>query len=181
MRSLFASLALVITLAGTNAARADAIGPPPSECPPGSSPSSNHLGPYCALRETCVDPGGVCPGGGSCAVIQQCIITTPCLGPRYDSGQRPDAEPCVQRDVVGPCASDGSCERGVCTERHVCPAPSSGESGGCSCRAAGVGGLRSAGEDPRTGASALVLLCVLAVFLTPRLRAQRRSREHVGR
>ncbi|MFO0713937.1 MAG: hypothetical protein U0353_29040, partial [Sandaracinus sp.] len=118
MRPLVLTLVTAgLVLAAPLAASADVVESPPASCPTGSTPSTGHSGPYCAPTESCA-VGGVCPNGASCVPLRQCIETRPCGG-----WTPPDAALCTIQNVIGPCASDGTCAAGVCTERNVFPVP----------------------------------------------------------
>jgi hypothetical protein len=61
-----------------SAASADAIGPPPSDCPDGSEGRSCHGNAYCAV-DGCISPAE-CAFGDGCVVRELCIETVPCFG-----------------------------------------------------------------------------------------------------
>ncbi|MBX7197069.1 MAG: hypothetical protein K1X94_33785 [Sandaracinaceae bacterium] len=157
MRPLVLTLVTAgLVLAAPLAASADVVESPPASCPTGSTPSTGHSGPYCAPTESCA-VGGVCPNGASCVPLRQCIETRPCGG-----WTPPDAALCTIQNVIGPCASDGTCAVGVCTERNVCPGPGS-SSGGCGCR---VG-------HPTPTHAGLAALAVLGLLAARRARRSR--------
>ncbi len=157
MRSL-TILALVFSACLATVARADVVENPPASCPAGSTPRTSHSGPFCAPTEECT-AGGVCPGGGGCTTIRQCIETRGCGGMSF-----PDSAPCTLEHVTGLCGSDGSCASGVCRDRSVCPAPGTPSSSGCSCRAA----------PSASSASWLAIALGLTVLATRRATRTRR-------
>ena len=126
-------LALALSLLVPSAALADVVEPEPASCPPGSTPSTAHTGPYCAPTAECTSDSAC--SEGTCGEVMQCIETRGCGGL-----QPPDAEPCTLEHVVGPCASDGTCATGECRARQVCGGGGGGggTDDGCGCRAAGA-------------------------------------------
>jgi MYXO-CTERM domain-containing protein len=127
--------ALVLALAlAAPSAFADVVGPPPGSCPNGSTPESNHAGPYCAPN-ACGDGGATCATGATCQLVPLCLATR-------TANSHGTEFPYV--DVTGSCAS-GGCASGTCTSLQVCASPSSPSSptSGCSCASAsgGAGGL----------------------------------------
>ena len=128
MRHLLLPTVLCL-LAGS--ASADVVDPEPESCPPGSTPSTAHSGPYCALSAECSTDADC--ASGTCDAVMQCIETRACGGL-----MPPDAAPCTLEHVVGPCADDGTCATGTCRARSVCGGGSGG-SDGCGCSAVGAG------------------------------------------
>jgi len=57
-------VSLVTTLLASSHARADAIGPPPADCPRGAAGSSSHSGQWCEPT--------TCAGGATCTSEQTC-------------------------------------------------------------------------------------------------------------
>jgi len=147
VRTLLVTLLLLVPAL----AAADAVEGPPSSCPPGSSPSSAHTGPYCRQTDDCTSDAA-CGGVETCEPVMQCIETRACGG-----RAPPDAAPCTLRHVVGPCADDGACAVGTCQARDVCTGEteSGGDDGGCGCRV----GARDSGAG---AALALVAVALLA-------------------
>lgn len=154
--ALCTALGLAVLGGAIATVHADVVDPPPMSCPAGSTPSTGHSGPYCAPR-SCVT-GGVCPGGGTCTAVRQCIETRACGGQTF-----PDAAPCTIENLVGPCSADGSCAVGVCMLRGACPS-TTGSTSGCGCRVgshAPTGGL----------ATSLALALALGLAVTRRRRS----------
>jgi hypothetical protein len=142
---------LLATLLLSMPARADAIGPPPEDCPSGSKGTSSHAGNWCAPLP-CTD--GVCGEGTTCETTGLCILreeNRPC-------GGRPGPEPCTftYQEAFGPCATDADCTRGTCVTDDYCVEAGLGGSW-CSCASAG-------------GASSVFLLGLLPLALRRRSR-----------
>lgn len=98
---LLLRLASVLVVFGPSLAYADAIEPPPTDCPVGSEGDSSHCGAGCRPRG-CVSVGD-CRIGETCAARDLCIRSTPCGG-----------------DVESACGS-APCASGVmCTSVFVC-------------------------------------------------------------
>lgn len=70
------SALLVSILAGR--ARADAIGPPPTDCPEGARGASCHGAEYCAV-DSCIGPRDCAPGQ-RCVARELCVDTVRCFG-----------------------------------------------------------------------------------------------------
>jgi hypothetical protein len=157
--ALASSCALVALAAGAWTARADVVDPPPASCPPGSTPSTGHSGPYCAPTPECTATS--CSGGASCLAVAQCIETRDCGGLRP-----PDSGPCTIEHVAGACGAGGSCAVGTCRARSVCTTGGGATtSGGCGCAVVGAGSTH--------GASLALALAALGVLAASRRRAVR--------
>ena len=102
MRFFACSLVLSAVLASASAARADAVPPPPRNCPDGSVGETGHFGPYCRPLS--------CANDGECAVYGPgftCQPTSLCIEiVEYTdwNGQTYQVE-----TVTGTCAPDASC------------------------------------------------------------------------
>jgi len=118
-----------VALLTSSHAGADAVGPPPKECPDGTKGESCHGGPYCDPNE-CTD-SSKCGAGQTCAPVQYCTKQINCAG-GWGKG------PYYHTDVKGLCGSDGKCSSGTCSTLMVC-ADETPERG-CSCDAAGGAG-----------------------------------------
>ena len=170
MRLLLAAAVLAMMLLPT-LAFADAIGPPPEKCPPGSVGTSSHEGDWCQPGTCSTD--GHCPDNASCKPDVGLCVThdeVPCGGlyPR-------DMEPCTTTlDVAhDACATNADCSEGTCEIAHRCvpswnplrgitkKAPTSGSKQGCGC-----------GRDAAPGGAGAALLLGLLLL---RLRRVRRS------
>jgi hypothetical protein len=132
------------------AARADAVEPPPDNCPAGSNPGSSHSGPLCSPRPVCLNDL-MCESGDACEPVRLCVVQRACGGLRP-----PDAGPCFIDHAVGVCGADGSCSEGSCLIRDACVVPGS-TSGGCSCSLASL-------STASRGSSGLALLTTLSLF-----------------
>ena len=143
-------LALVLS---ASLAHADAVGPEPTNCPPGSRGVSSHAGEWCEATECPPDECGTderCAEQGLCIEVEQ----------RECGGLRPDtAEPCfIEAHIAhGRCRTNDDCDVGTCeiADRCIARGPLAG---GCGC--SGVDGLPAA--------FAGVLLLVGAVALRVR-------------
>jgi hypothetical protein len=152
----FASVLIALCLAPT-LARADAVRPPPRNCPAGSHGETGHAGPYCTPSACLTDaecvgyPGQVCSDAPLCV---KSVSYTDWSGQTY-----------TRLEVVGPCASDGSCAdpASKCDMTKKCTPPSTtttstGPSGSTGAGASstssgaqsGAGGAGTGGEG--TGA-----------------------------
>jgi hypothetical protein len=162
-------------------AGADVIGPPPTDCVPGTLPRSSHGAAYC-VPWTCVTGAG-CPAGVACRSQPFCVV---------GSGTSPA--------VQGYCDANGHCATGTCEAFQVCIAGASGvggasAAGGSSGR--GQAGAQTAGSagkgaadpgdewlsgractcrTPAANASGGGLILALAVGLGSVLRRCRRNR-----
>ena len=101
---------LAVALLPTGAARADAIGPPPADCVPGSEAVFCHGPPTCGVLGCTSD--GDCTGGRVCRPAALCIEPHACGGilgaPVYDH-------------AISACAADGGCPTGgTCSNERVC-------------------------------------------------------------
>jgi hypothetical protein len=90
-------------------AHADAIGPDPTDCSPGSVGTSSHCGSYCV-------PTSCDPSAPDCGTAQACQPVGICIEKRQQPqscGDVPEGTPMVEVDVAhGACSSDGDCESG---------------------------------------------------------------------
>ncbi|MBX3274726.1 MAG: hypothetical protein KF729_30950 [Sandaracinaceae bacterium] len=118
---------------GASVARADVVGPPPTDCPLGARGSTCHGMEYCSPR-SCTT-GADCAGGEICQSRDLCVTSRSCGG-RLE----PDAGPPPPVTVVlGEC-SGGACGTGACESRMVCVpdgTPPGTGGGGCACSASG--------------------------------------------
>jgi hypothetical protein len=158
-------LAFVLSPSGQRA-RADALEPPPTDCPEGSIGSSSRRGGRCELAGCeggCLGNGFggpplVCSGGE----IALCVDTvhypaeTVQLGPR--TMDYPEE---TWNVVVGPCASDGSCARGRCVRQRACVPESSPRA---------HGGLCAASPARQAGGGEVAALAVLGALVLARRR-----------
>ena len=165
----FACLALF----GGLDARADVVGPPPSVCPEGASPTSCHGGPLCA--PLACDETADCAGGTVCKEQPFCVTTVSCGGLIPPDADIHDYD---RKDARSTCPNGDECTGGAtCESVKVCLLPwegttsaaSSGgtpaSSGGCSCRVPGVT------RNGRASAiAALVAIAAGAALLSRRAR-----------
>ena len=116
-------------------ARADAVAPPPTNCPDGTTGMSCHGGVYC--QPTTCKTSADCTGGQVCEAQSVCLGQVTCGG----GVEVPDGGAVTAPEVnVGDvCTTAADCDGGAtCGTQSVCVTPSS--STGCSCEAAGGGG-----------------------------------------
>jgi MYXO-CTERM domain-containing protein len=169
--------ALAITLSSA-AAWADAVPPPPSNCPDGTMGQSCHGGIYCQPNTCTKDTD--CTAGQICEPRSFCISQVPCF-----NGFDPDAGPLYEPNAEAACSSAADCDDGAtCTPQEVCVSPSSTSStgssssgggsveigNGCSCSTIG-------GSARPTAITLLVLSAAGAGALARRRRDQRASRQ----
>ena len=128
---------LVVLFAPSDAG-ADAVGPPPKNCPAGSEGESCHGGPYCDPLE-CTDDSK-CKDGKTCQQVHYCVKQLDCAG-GWGKG------PYYRDEVKGLCEAGSKCSNGSCTALKVCLAGSVAGDGagdtpsrGCSCDLATRGG-----------------------------------------
>lgn len=142
-----ARLLLVLTVASmalvARSARADAVEPPPTNCPDGTVGGSSHSGPYCALDSCSTDTD--CASGEVCQPTSLCIGTMGCGGLQFDSGPYPDGghePPCMLTTANASCGT-AACASGTCMERSVCVSVTAVEPvsrSGCGCHAGTASG-----------------------------------------
>ncbi len=118
---IWISLAWLATSTADGAARADAVPPPPSDCPPGAIGETGHNGPYCTPKACttdaeCTDRRGYDARPRTCAPLAICVETR----------KEPSASgwshgtPITRRFAHEVCASDGACPVGSCERGHYC-------------------------------------------------------------
>ena len=100
-------------------ALADVVGNPPSTCPAGSVPDSNHAGGYCAVTQ-CLT-AGTCEEGAKCEEQGVCVVTR--TGESLEGSFTFD-------DVVGICELPSDCDSDArCLIEDRCVLKS-----GCGCQ-----------------------------------------------
>jgi hypothetical protein len=139
---------LVVAL-GASEARADAVPPPPEDCPEGSRGETSHAGPSCVVVP-CTSTSNLCEPGKSCKPRGFCLIGT---DPKVEGGTCEDTPDCASP--------------AVCRKVPVCAAPEADS--GCAC-----GEARGASTGAGLGAVALGLGVV--VMASARRRQGRASR-----
>jgi hypothetical protein len=130
-------------------ARADALEPPPTDCPEGSVGRTTQRGAFCGLARC----EGTCPSAGnggalvcSPSAIAVCVANESYPAETVQWGPRVRELAAESREVVvGPCASDGSCAAGLtCVRTRACVPEGSASARGGLC-AASPGAPRSTG------------------------------------
>ena len=201
MRFFACSLVLSAILASASAARADAVPPPPRNCPDGSIGETGHIGAYCRPLK--------CANNSECAVYGpdfSCQPTSLCIEiVEYTDW---NGETYQLETVTGVCAPDASCPPNAkCDDSPKCStaasttaSSSSGGSttdavsgattgpGSSGAGASGAGGEGADGEEPerriegcgctvpggRAGGAA-ALLAGLALLVGTGVRRRRRA------
>ena len=126
-------VALLVGPLNATTARADAVGPPPADCPEGSRGESCHGSEYCAVA-SCIGPRD-CAFGERCAARELCLGTVMCFG----RGTGTTATEVIADGCAG-CA-------GRCENQFVCV----GDALDAGARDAGrrdAGALDTGGRDP---------------------------------
>lgn len=143
------------------AVSADALAPPPTNCPDGSVGVSSRRGEHCE-HAPCE---GACSGGMdgrsvvcSADAVAVCVETRTFPAADVQQGPRSVSLPAETWNVVhGPCGSGGSCAVGQCVRRRACVPEGSSHSSSCS-----VGAVRT-GSVLGLGLVGLVIAVPLAV------------------
>jgi hypothetical protein len=190
-RTVKVTLGLLLLL-WARSARADAVPPPPKDCPQGTHGVTGHAGPGCVPDRCPKGASGTMCQGGPCCVARQCggdagpscdakstcESVRLCVQPRTTIGwaasQHPVKEALATCDQSGACPGGGTCETlMVCVAPPATAAPlatpeapSRGKpSGGCQLEAAGS-------EDLDAAAGMALMVGMLA--------ARRRQRASAG-
>ena len=104
-------LVLLALLVWAPAARADVVGPSPTDCPSWTEPGTCHGGPHCRI-DACVDSSS-CKGGEVCQEHRICVVKIDC------SGMKPT--PTWVDTARGTCGGGAACENGgTCTTVKIC-------------------------------------------------------------
>ncbi len=155
-------------------AHADAVMPPPEECPDGTTPATGHCGPHC--EPIACESTADC-AAGTCTSVAVCVETLVCAGQ-----VEPDADlsQYERPSVLGPCEAD-ACAQGECQTLKICTTgsgPTSGSTGGAAATAtesSDSGGCGCTLAGRRSAPSGLVWLGLSAALLGL-ARRQRRER-----
>lgn len=171
LRATHALAALLWALLGgaSSTARADALAPPPDDCPEGSVGDSSRWGTHCEWRPC----GDACPTSArgeqlacSAREIAMCVETASYAAQDVQQGPRMVSMPAETWNVAhGPCAADGICARGRCVRERACVPQGS---------PAAASGLCSASRRP-AGPVAWTTLAALALLTLARGHRRRRS------
>ncbi|MCA9489448.1 MAG: hypothetical protein KC621_05980 [Myxococcales bacterium] len=141
-------LALIL---GTLSAHADAVPPPPEDCPAGAQGQTGHDGPFCTPT-TC---DGTCEEGHTCRSAGLCVTSEerPC------GGMTTPGETCTYERVEAhaTCRDSSDCTLGECVIADRCV-----EDSGCGC---------ATGASP----AAVVLLGLLPLAIATRRRFSARA------
>ena len=165
--SVLIALLSFVLLSVPAIARADAVEPPPENCPAGTHPTSGHCGPHC-VADTCSNDSE-CDEGKSCVERSLCVYQY--QGPCGDYNP-PDAGTTTHDAVGAACQNGGACGKGQCQTLNVCSAPTPPADpitidSGCGCELVG------AASDSGQG------LLFFAAFLGIGLAARSRRRSGV--
>lgn len=168
MRTLLVGL-LAFSLAALGhvaSARADALEPPPTDCPEGSAGQTTRRGGYCAWTPctgACPSdtdgPALVCSG----SEVALCVQTIEYPAAEVQQGPALRTLPAETRQVVlGPCGAGGACGSGQrCERARVCVPPGS---------SAARGGLCAARAAARRGAPGWALAALVGLVALARAR-----------
>lgn len=144
-----------------SSARADALAPPPTNCPEGSYGTTSRRGEHCELGtcgDECRSTFGNEPLVCSATEIALCVETTSYPAADVQQGPRVVSLPAETWNVVhGPCAADGSCARGRCVRERACVPPGSSAARGGLCAVH----ARAATRGPEAWLAALVATLLL--------------------
>ena len=145
-----AAAALVLMLSGGEA-RADVVGPPPRDCPVGSSGDACHGGPFCRPN--------TCLNDDECSEGQTCQDAKACIGGIVCGGLEGGGDPPIA-------TYEGSCEQSGCKGNIECQAikqclpsgdPTSGgatSGGGSATGTSGGGSATGSSSGPTSSATA---------------------------
>lgn len=148
---LFGLVWLVAASAG-GAARADAVPPPPSDCPPGAIGETGHNGPYCKPKG-CTTDAECTDRLGYDKRPRACVPLAICVEERKESSRSgwSHGTPITRRFAHEACDDDGRCEVGSCEKGNHCaiiadepPATTAAPTG---VPAKGCGGCDAGGAD----------------------------------
>ncbi len=191
-RTLAGYAALMLGLALSNTSRADAVGPPPPDCPPGSWGQTTHYGPHCAPYSCTTDsqckkdhkclPHGLCISErththqrgdthvvevhGSCATGQACPEGSECRKGSYCMLDRPPAQPPSAKPATGPPTPSGT----------PSGTPSPGAPPATTPPNKGCGGCATATPTPDNPSLGVALILLVASTLARR-RTRRSNRQ----
>ncbi len=101
---------VVLLLISGDDAWADALSPPPDDCPVGTQGEICHGPSHCRAR-ACTDDSG-CGGGMTCEERALCVDSINCGG-----GWGP---PSMVETITDSCSGSATCERGECRTLRVC-------------------------------------------------------------
>ena len=159
-------------------AHADALAPPPTNCPAGSVGATSRRGEHCEH----VGCDGTCAAGfaqeaQACSAepVAVCVETISYPAADVEQGPRVVSLPAETWNVAhGPCAADGSCAHGRCVRERACVPVSS---------PLARGGLCSVSRGDASGAAITLSLVALALLTRgarrrSASRARRASRAH---
>ena len=136
MRSFLSSplSALLLVLAIPLSARADVVGPPPTDYPAGTTGQSCHGNGFCTVRACTSD--SECTGGQVCRTTGFCMGTVQCWGGGGPSAVATINGLCPRGDECATCQRARTCVNPTTPE----PAPDGSTTGGsmlvggCTCR-----------------------------------------------
>lgn len=114
-------VAILLLCAAT--AHADAVPPPPADCPDGSHGRTGHAGPWCNPT-TCTTDADCREEGTSCREAALCVTTQ-----EYRMGGWAGEQRSTREMAHGPCR-DGQCAEGECRRAKYCMRGAGGTSQG---------------------------------------------------
>ncbi len=133
------AISLLLLATWTGSARADAVPPPPADCPPGRVPITSHRGPECALAPPKNCPPGYsgevggkcalqpCDSDENCAAWQRCKEVELCVEPHLVKTTCGALTPEAKSLIGAPCERVQPYTRwdpkSICKKVGDCPAP----------------------------------------------------------
>jgi MYXO-CTERM domain-containing protein len=192
-RSLFAAGALLL-LFRAREARADAVPPPPKDCPPGTLGVTGHAGPGC-VPDVCppgaygtMCEGGPCcvvshcggDAGGTCGTNYRCEEVKVCTKPRNTIGWGASRHPV--KEALAPCDAAGACPGGgTCEALTACLASSAAATSAPAKPKGGCGGCAVAEREAPPGVAFGIVLAASAARRRRRYDARVRNCLHRSR
>lgn len=149
--------ALLFLLGAPTSSHADAVMPPPENCPDGSRGASGHGGPHCRPLD-CASTADC--REGTCEMAELCIEKM-----QQGGGW---GEPFLVNAVVGTCPNNGPCYVGTCQVGRVCLSQTAGDPS-----SSDPGGQPVNSCSSSTGAPVLGWALVALLLLRRRNRRQR--------
>lgn len=122
MRRLFGALAFCVAMGSSPLVWADAVPPPPTNCPQGAAGETGHGGEYCA-PQTCQSDQD-CKGGNVCRDAGLCELSRSYCGGRPP----PDGNNCSTiTEALKVCKEGDDCGTATCVVAKRCVAPGASE------------------------------------------------------
>lgn len=153
---------VLAALVAPRAARADAVMPPPKDCPTGARGQTSHNGPWCAPTTCAADKD--CPSGEICREQALCVSTETVPSQSGWSWGKPIS----LSTAHATCDKGAACAKGTCETARRCVTRSQAVKSGKGC---------AAGDGDVTGASVALLAAAAfaAAAIARRASSARRS------